>query len=51
MFKFSSRALNTGNMLKISNDDVMVYVTKWRWRILVPIVDGVHAQVMEDPAL
>jgi hypothetical protein len=23
----------------ISNDDVMVYVTKWRWRILVPVVD------------
>jgi hypothetical protein len=24
-----------------SNDDVTVYVTNWRWRTLIPTVDGV----------
>jgi hypothetical protein len=39
--------MNMENMLKmkssrLSNDDVIVYVTNRYWRTLVPIADGVY---------
>jgi hypothetical protein len=33
---------NWKTIKKLCNDDVTVYVTKWRWCTLVPVLDGVY---------